>query len=169
QVDAEQVVAAHAGLARHAGGDDADGGAVDRVVGIGAGQMGIEAVDRRGLDEIERLALGDAFGDVEQHDVAELLEADEMGERAADLAGSDQRDLGTRNRGKTSGKTREESGGRPGICLIARFRPAIQAASAAGALSTAARGRNASVTPGDVQIPQPSATIYAIPGGLNVL
>ena len=61
--------------------------------------LGIEAVDRRGLDEIERLALGDAFGDVEQHDVAELLEADEMGERAADLAGADQCNLGTRHVG----------------------------------------------------------------------
>ena len=44
-------------------------------------------------DEIERLALRDAFGDVEQDDVAEFLQADEMGERAADLAGADQRNL----------------------------------------------------------------------------
>ena len=62
--------------------------------------MGIEAVDRRGLDQIERLALGNAFGDVEQHDVAQLLETDEMGERAADLAGTDQRNLGTRHGGR---------------------------------------------------------------------
>ena len=100
EVDAEQIVAAHAGLARHAGGDDADIGAVDRVVGIGAGELGVEAVDRRGLGEVERLALRDAFGDVEQHDVAELLEADEVGERAADLAGADQCNLGTRHVGK---------------------------------------------------------------------
>ncbi len=100
EVDAEEIVAAHAGLARHAGGDDAHVGAVDRVVGIGAGELGIEAVDRRGLGEIERLALRDALGDVEQHDVAELLEADEMGERAADLAGTDQCNLGTRHVGK---------------------------------------------------------------------
>ena len=52
-------------------------------------------------DEVERLALRDAFGDVEQDDVAELLEADEMGERAADLAGADQRNLVTRHGGKT--------------------------------------------------------------------
>ena len=77
-----------------------DVGAVDRVVGIGAGEFGVEAVDRRGLGEIERFALRDAFGDVEQHDVAELLEADEMGERAADLAGADQCNLGTRHVGK---------------------------------------------------------------------
>ena len=48
-------------------------------------------------DEVERLALRDALGDVEQHDVAELLETDEMGERAADLAGADQCNLGTRH------------------------------------------------------------------------
>ena len=63
-------------------------------------ELGVEALDRRGLGEVERLALRDAFGDVEQHDVAELLEADEMGERAADLAGADQRNLVTRHVGK---------------------------------------------------------------------
>ena len=63
-------------------------------------KLGVEAVDRRGLGDVERLALRDAFGDVEHHDVAELLEADEMGERAADLAGADQRDLRTRHVGK---------------------------------------------------------------------
>ena len=35
------------------------------------------------------------------HDVAELLEADEVGERAADLAGADQRNLITRHGGET--------------------------------------------------------------------
>ncbi len=70
---AKQIVAAHAGLARHAGGDDADLGAVERFVGIGADQVGVEAVDRRRLRDIERLALRHALGDVEQHDVAEFL------------------------------------------------------------------------------------------------
>ena len=63
-------------------------------------KLGVEAVDRRRLGEIERLALRNAFGDVEQHDVAELLEADEMSERAADLAGADQCNLVTRHVGK---------------------------------------------------------------------
>ena len=47
QIDAEQVVAAHAGLARHAGGDDDDVGAGDRRVGARAGELGVEAFDRR--------------------------------------------------------------------------------------------------------------------------
>ncbi len=63
--------------------------------------MGIEAVDRRRFGEIERLALRNALSDVEQNDVAELLEADQMGERAADLPSPDQCDLRTRHVGKT--------------------------------------------------------------------
>ncbi len=97
EVDAEQVVAAHARLARHAGGDDDDVGAGDLLVAVGAGKIGVEAVDRRGFGEVERLALGRAFGDVEQNDVAQLLQTGEMGQRAADLAGSDQCNLVTRH------------------------------------------------------------------------
>src|SRR5215831_4376193 len=63
------------------------------------------------LHEVERLALGDAFGDVEQHDVAELFEANKMGERAANLAGTDQCNLGTRHCGE---EPRMEGGGKPG-------------------------------------------------------
>ena len=65
EVDADEVVAAHAGLARHAGGDDADVGAVDVGVGVGAAQLAVEALDRARLGEIERLALRQALDDVE--------------------------------------------------------------------------------------------------------
>ena len=71
--------------------------------------MDIEAVDRRRLHEIERLALGDAFGDVEQHDIPELFEPNEMGEGAADVAGTDQRDLGTCHVGKNLGSGRRRA------------------------------------------------------------
>src|SRR5262249_44305373 len=94
EVDAEEIVTAHAWLARHPSGDDADSGTVDGVVGIGTGETRIEAFDRRRLNEIERLALGNAFGNVEQHYVAEFFEANKMGERAADLASTDQCNLG---------------------------------------------------------------------------
>ena len=93
EIDADEIVAAHAGLARHAGGDDDHVGALDRLIGLGAGDPGVEALDRRGLGEIERLALRDAFGDVEQDHVAEVLEAGEQRERAADLTGADQCNL----------------------------------------------------------------------------
>ena len=46
EVDAEEIVAAHAGLARHAGGDDAHVGALDIGVSVGALELAIEAVDR---------------------------------------------------------------------------------------------------------------------------
>ena len=91
QIDAEEIVAAHAGLARHAGGDDHHIGALDVGIGIGALELGVEAFDRAGLREVERLALRQAFDDVEQDDVAEFLEADQMRERAADLSAADER------------------------------------------------------------------------------
>ena len=67
------------------------------VVGIGAGELGVEAVDRRGLRDVERLALRHALGDVEQDDVAQLLQADEVSQRAADLTGADQSNLVARH------------------------------------------------------------------------
>ena len=98
QIDAEKIVAAHAGLARHAGGDDHDIGAFDVGIGIRALELGVEAFDRTGLREVERLALRQAFDDVEEHDVAQLFEADQMRERAADLAAADERNPAARHR-----------------------------------------------------------------------
>ena len=95
EVDAEQVVAAHARLARHAGGDDADVGAGDVGVVGGALQMRVEPLGRAAFGDVERLALRRAIGDVEQDDVAEFLDRGEMGERAADLSRADQGDLGS--------------------------------------------------------------------------
>ena len=97
EIDAQQIVAAHAGLARHAGGDDADLGAIERVVGIGAGEMGVETVDRGRLRDIERFTLGNALRDVEHHDVAELLQANEVSQRSADLTGANQSNLVARH------------------------------------------------------------------------
>src|SRR5262245_29575257 len=77
------------------------------------------------LHEVERLALGNAFGDVEQHDVAELFEANKMGEGAANLAGTDQCNLGTRHVRKNLGWKAAES---PAKRVIDRFRPAVQVA-----------------------------------------
>ena len=56
-------------------------------------ELGVETLDRRRLDQIERLALRHAFRDVEHDDVAELLEADEERQRAADLTRADQCDF----------------------------------------------------------------------------
>ncbi len=77
------------GLRGDAGGDDHHVGAVDVGVVVAAGDLRVEAFDRAALAEVERLALGDALGDVEQDDVAEFLLGGEVGERAADVAGAD--------------------------------------------------------------------------------
>jgi len=94
-VDADQVVAAHARLARHTGGDDHDIGALDGGIVIGSGVVGIDALDRSGLGDIQGLALRDAFSDVEHYDVAQLLQADQMSQGAADIAGANESDFFT--------------------------------------------------------------------------
>ena len=96
-VDADEVVAAHARLARHAGGDDAHVGALDISISIGAAQLAVEALDRAGLGDIERLALGQALGDVENHDVAQLFQPDQVRKRPADHATANQGDLRARH------------------------------------------------------------------------
>jgi hypothetical protein len=92
-VGVQEVVSAHARPARDAGGDDHHVGALDRRVGVGAGHLGVEPLDRRGLREVERLALGNALDDIEEGNVAQLLEAGQQCQSAADLPGADQRDL----------------------------------------------------------------------------
>ena len=84
-----------------------------RLVGVGAGRC-LASKPSTGDDcgEVERLALRDALGDVEQDDVAEFLQADEMRERAADLAGADQRNLVARHVGKTLWKIAAAKAGR---------------------------------------------------------
>ncbi len=92
----EQVVAAHAGLARHAGGDDHHVGTGDRLIGDARRSDAPSKPSTRAMPAamIERLALRNAVGDVEHHDVAEFLEAGEKGEGSADLTGTDQGNLG---------------------------------------------------------------------------
>src|SRR5439155_7908723 len=92
-IDAEEVVAAHAGLPRHARGHDADVGAADVGVVVGALEIDVEAFDRPALEQIERLSLRHPFDDVEEDDVAEPLESAEVREGAADHSGTDERDL----------------------------------------------------------------------------
>ena len=97
EVDAEQIVAAHPGLARYASRHDDDVGAGDCFVAVGPCERHIEPVDRTGFGEIERLALRRPFRDVEEHDVAKLLERRQVSQGSADLTGSDQCDLATRH------------------------------------------------------------------------
>ena len=59
--------------------------------------MRVEPVDGRRLRDIERFALWNALGDVEHHDVAQFLQADEVGQGSADLAGANQSNLVARH------------------------------------------------------------------------
>ena len=93
EVDAEQVVAAHARLAGTPAVTMHDVGAGDVGIVVGALELGVEALDRAALGEVERLALGNALDDVEQDDVAEFAARREMGQGAADHSGTDERDL----------------------------------------------------------------------------
>ncbi len=81
------------GLPRHSGGDDHHV-AFGRVVVTGrADDIGVEAGDRRGLQEVEGLALGHALGlrDIQQDDIAQFGGRAPVGGRGPDVAGADDR------------------------------------------------------------------------------
>jgi len=93
EIDSEQVVAAHAGLAGDAGRHDADIGACNVGIIRRSLELHVEIVDRTGLGDIERFAFRNSFGDVEQDDIAELPHGRQMGQGSADHSGADKRDL----------------------------------------------------------------------------
>jgi hypothetical protein len=76
-VRVEQVLAAHARLARDAGRDDHDVRAGRVVVAVRAAHAGVPALDRRRLPLVEALALRHAFHDVDHDDFARQLPARE--------------------------------------------------------------------------------------------
>ena len=57
-VGLQQIVAAHARLARQSGGDDHDVGVFRAVVSIRSDQFHVEAFDRRGLGQVNALPCG---------------------------------------------------------------------------------------------------------------
>ncbi len=93
QVDADQVIAAHARLARHTGGDDADVCAFDGGVVVGALQGHVLTEDSRGFGDVQTLTLRGAFSDVEQDDVAQSFAGCDVGQGAADHTGADKGNL----------------------------------------------------------------------------
>ncbi len=95
EVDAQEVIAAHAGLAGHTGGDDAHIRARDVGIVLCALEARVEPFGGAGFGNVERLALGRAFGDVEHHDVAQFFECHEVGESAPYLSRADKGNLGS--------------------------------------------------------------------------
>jgi hypothetical protein len=96
-VDADEVVAAHAGFARHTRGDDHHVRAVQGSVVGASGKDAVERLDWRCLGDVEGLALGYPVDDVEQADVAKFLHAGEQGECAPDLPRTDECDFVSRH------------------------------------------------------------------------
>ncbi len=92
-VGGDEVVAAHAGLARDPGGDDHHIRAFEVLVIIRAFDGSIDAFDRTGLRNVERFALRQAFDHVEQHHIAEFFVHCQMRQRAADIACADETDF----------------------------------------------------------------------------
>ena len=92
-VDPEQIIAAHPRLARHTGCDDDHIGTGEVGVVAGPHHGGIEAFHRGCFSDIQRLAFGDAIGEIEQHNVAEVLHAGEQRQRPANIASADQCDF----------------------------------------------------------------------------
>src|SRR6266702_7219601 len=74
--------------------------------------MRIEAVDRRGLCNVERFALRHALGNIEHDNVAELLQANEVSQRSADLTGANQSNLVACHGKFVLLRRREEEGGK---------------------------------------------------------
>ena len=78
-VGVQQIVAAHARLARNAGGNDHDVGIRGVSVVIGADDMGIAFLDGHRFQQIEAFALRHAFDDVDQDDVGQFFGRDPVG------------------------------------------------------------------------------------------
>ena len=87
-VGEQKVVAAHAGLAREAGGDDDDVGIGGGRVVVGAGDHDVVAVDRAGLQKVEAFSLRDAFDDVDEDHIGKFLAGDPHGTIRADITGA---------------------------------------------------------------------------------
>ena len=58
------------------------------LVIVGARDADVVAFDRAGFEQVESLALRNAFHDVHQHDVGQFLVGDAQGAIRADVAGA---------------------------------------------------------------------------------
>ncbi len=89
EVGVQQVVAAHARLARNAGGDDDDVRVSGGRVVVRAGDMHIALFNGHGFEQIERFALRHAFDNINQHHVGQFFGRNPVCCRGAHVAGAD--------------------------------------------------------------------------------
>ena len=90
RIDADKIIATHAGFACDTCRHDNDIGALDGGIAVVAADQGIESLDRARLCDIERLSLGHALDDIDEDDIAELFQPGKVGQCATDLAGPDE-------------------------------------------------------------------------------
>ncbi len=90
-VGVEQVVAAHAGLARNSRGDHNDVGVRGVGVIIGADDVAVALLNRHCLQQVECLALRNAFHDVDENDIGQFLRGDPMGRGCPHISSSNNR------------------------------------------------------------------------------
>ena len=60
---------------------------------VGAGDRHVVALDRAGLEQVQSLALRDAFHHVHQHHIGEFLIGNSQGAIGADISGAYNRDF----------------------------------------------------------------------------
>ncbi len=87
-IDVEQIIAAHAGLARNACRDHHDVGIGGVLVVLRADHVGITLFDGHGLKQVQPFTLRNAFHDVDQHDIGQFFRSDPVGRRSAHIARS---------------------------------------------------------------------------------
>ena len=92
-VGIQKIIAAHARLARDSSGDDDDVGVGGVSVIVSAEDGGVALLDGHGLEEIESLALRNAFDDIDKDDVGEFFRSDPMGSGGAYISRSDDGDF----------------------------------------------------------------------------
>ena len=96
-VDPNKVIPAHARFSGNAGCDD-DNVRAGNVPIIGCARKGsVKAVNWRGLRDVQGFALGHAFHDVKEDDVAEIFQAGQVSKCAPDIAGTDKYNFFTRH------------------------------------------------------------------------
>ena len=102
EVDVQQIVAAHPGLARRSRGHHAAVGALDNLHVCRAADVHVDAQHRGGLEHVERLALRQAVDDVEERDIAQPAQKTQVGTGGADIASANDGDLGEHGAGETN-------------------------------------------------------------------
>ena len=93
----QEIVAAHARFAREAGGDDRDIGVRGRLVIVGARDHHVIALNRAGLQQVERLTLRNAFHHVDQDDIGKFFIGNAQRAIRADISGAHNRDFLSQN------------------------------------------------------------------------